>query len=146
MATTDDREVALAAALAGAWTSVERRLTGNLGAIRGISYSEFRLLSALADAGPRGLSRVDLGRQVGLTPSAVTRALQPLTKLGMVTTTKDARDARRAMAQLTPAGHEVVTDAAGVVRDAMLQLAERTPLASDQRDQLMAMLTELATA
>ena len=138
--------IELAAALADAWGAVARVLTGNLGAVRGISYSEYRLLSALAAADERGRSRVELGRDVGLTPSAVTRALKPLAKLGMVTTERDARDARRAMARLTPAGLEVVSDADGVVRDAMSELAGRTPTVQQHRRELVSMLAELADA
>jgi len=40
---------------------------------------------------------VDLAAAVGLTPSAVTRALRPLEKLGCVATQKSERDARRSL-------------------------------------------------
>lgn len=144
--TDDDHGVDLAMTLGDAWSTVERILTGNLGAVRGISFSEYRLLSALDAVGERGSSRADLGRAVGLTPSAVTRALQPLAKLGMVTTTKDARDARRALARLTPAGAEVVADATGVVRDAMAMVGEGAPRTREHRSLLLDLLTELANA
>lgn len=140
---TDEGEV-LAATLSAAWSAVERILNGNLGAVRGISYSEFRLLSSIAAGPEAGSSRVDLARSVGLSASAVTRALRPLEELGMVTTTKHPRDARLAIACLTAPGEELVSDATGVVRDTMAQVAERTVLVNRQRPGLLTMLDELA--
>lgn len=134
----------LAATLHDAWSAFERILNGNLSAIRGITYSEYRLLSAIAGGLEKGCSRVDLARSVGLSPSAVTRALRPLTELGMVVTTKHERDARLAMARLTPQGEELVADAAGVVDDVASRMVEQTPLANEHRTRLLEMLTELA--
>lgn len=96
---------------------VERRLDLALSSIRGISFSEYRLLRAL-DRTPSGsATRVDLAAAVGLTPSAVTRALKPLEKLGIVVTQKSDRDARRSLASLTSAGLDLLADARGVVAD-----------------------------
>ena len=69
----------------------------------------------------RGDQRIDRGHQsasqaVGLTPSGVTRALKPMQKLGIVSTVKSKRDARLAIAALTPAGRELLGDASAVVR------------------------------
>ncbi len=106
-------------ALAAGWNRLERRLDASLGAIRGISFAEYRLLHALS-AAPRGsASRVDLARTVGLTPSGVTRALRPLEKMHVVESVRSERDARLALATLTPAGREVVADAARVLDDVM---------------------------
>jgi len=60
---------------------------------------------------------VDLAAAVGLTPSAVTRALRPLEELGCVDTQKSERDARRSLASLTAAGAELLDDAQGAVND-----------------------------
>lgn len=38
-------------------------------------------------------------------------------QLGFIETAKDARDARKSLAKLTSAGHELVGDADGVVQD-----------------------------
>ena len=120
-------EQSLALAFAGAWSRLERRLDHSLGAIRGISLAEYRLLRALGDAPGSQASRVDLAQAVGLTPSGVTRALRPMEKLGMVSTVRSKRDARLAIAALTPAGREVLEDASGVVDDTMKTLLKRTP-------------------
>lgn len=120
-------EQRLALDFAAAWGRVERRLDHSLGAIRGISLAEYRLLRALGDAPNSQASRVDLAEAVGLTPSGVTRALRPMEKLGIVSTLKSKRDARLAIAALTPAGRELLSDASGVVDDAMKTMARRMP-------------------
>lgn len=100
---------------------VERRLDSALSYTRGISFSEFRLLRTLAHGNDVGSSRVDLAHAVGLTPSAVTRALKPLEKLGYVTTVSNERDARQSLAQLTKGGRELLNDAQGVFNDTFLE-------------------------
>jgi len=99
--------------------TLEKRLDRVLSGGRGISFSEYRLLRGLAVA-PRGTaSRVDLATAVGLTPSAVTRALNPLEKLGVVTTERSERDARQSLSSLTPAGAELFRDAHGMLEDVL---------------------------
>ena len=127
-------EQTLALAFAGAWNRLERHLDHSLGAIRGISLAEYRLLRALGDAPGAQASRVDLAHAVGLTPSGVTRALRPMEKLGIVSTVKSKRDARLAIAALTPAGREVLDDASGVVDDIMQAVLERLPELSGNLD------------
>ena len=98
---------------------IERRLDNALSMARGISFSEYRLLKAIAGSGERGMMRVDLAESVGLTASAVTRALRPLEKIGVVATEKHERDARCSLAKLTPAGAELLRDAESVVADGL---------------------------
>lgn len=98
-------------------SALERRLDRALSGTRGISFSEYRLLNALASAGANGLPRIDLANAVGLTASAVTRALKPLEKIGCVATQRNERDARQSLAIITPAGGELLNDAQGVLRD-----------------------------
>ena len=43
-------------------------------------------------------------------------------KLGFVETIRDERDARRSLAQLTAAGRELLSDAAGVVDDTIVMI------------------------
>ena len=134
----------LVLALGAAWSALERAVNAGLGSIRGISLAEYRLLRALADAPRSRSSRVELARAVGLTPSAVTRALRPLEDLGFIATVKNERDARLALAMLTPAGEELVADASSVVRDTMSQVLRRAPQVRDGRQGLLTMLGELA--
>ena len=140
MNTQTSSEQALALTFASAWNRLERRLDHSLGAIRGISLAEYRLLRALGDAPGSQASRVDLAQAVGLTPSGVTRALRPMEKLGMVTTAKSKRDARLAIAGLTPAGREVLDDASGVVDDTMKSMLKRTPELATQAGEITELL------
>ncbi len=134
----------LVLAVVGAAANLERIIDGNLSAIKGISLAEFRLLSAIAQAPGRQASRADIARVVGLSPSAVTRALRPLESLGIIETVKNARDARLALATLTPQGEELLSDAIGVLDDVLPSVLERAPTVDNNRGELRAMLDELA--
>lgn len=143
MQTKTSKEQTLALTFAGAWNLLERRLDNSLGAIRGISLAEYRLLRALGDATGAQASRVDLAHAVGLTPSGVTRALRPMEKLGIVSTLKSKRDARLAIAALTPAGREILDDASSVVDDTMKSFLAHSPKASSQLNELLTLLQDL---
>lgn len=143
MNTNTSKEQSLALVFAATWNRLERRLDNSLGSIRGISLAEYRLLRALGDAPNAQASRVDLAQAVGLTPSGVTRALRPMEKLGIVSTVRSKRDARLAIAALTPAGRELLSDASGVVDDAMKAILKRSPRTCDQIDGLIELLDDV---
>jgi DNA-binding MarR family transcriptional regulator len=105
---------------------LERRLDRALSTIRGLSFSEYRLLRELANQPDARAMRVELAQAVGLTPSAVTRALKPLEKLGYVETLKSDRDARRSLACLTDGGRELLSDAEGIAGDVLHSLPIET--------------------
>ncbi len=111
--------------------------------MKGISLAEYRLLQALGDAPNAQASRVDLASAVGLTPSGVTRALRPMEKLGIVSTVKSKRDARLAIAGLTPAGRDLLSDASGVVDDTMQVLLKRSPKTAAQLEAMIDVLDDL---
>jgi len=134
----------LVKALLRAATKTTNRLDGSLAAIKGISFSEYQLLSALEQRPGMVSTRVDLAAEVGLTPSGVTRALKPLEKLGFVNTVKDVRDARRSLATLTAAGIELVQDATGVVADTVAEIDGITALSDQDRDALGQLLGSMA--
>lgn len=136
-----DREILHAAA--DAWDRLEGRLDGMLSTINGISFREYRLLSAIAGAPGGAISRVDLAAAVGLTPSGATRALRPLEKSGVLTTARGARDARRALASLTPAGRQLLDNASGVLDDALADIPTRMPKSAPDRDRLFGLLRNL---
>ena len=85
---------------------------------------------------------MDLAHAIGLTPSGVTRALRPLEKLGLISTAKSKRDARLALASLTPAGQELVEDASGVVNDTMNVILERSPKIAARIDEMIGLLDD----
>ncbi len=130
-------------ALLDAADRVRHRLERGLSNIKGISFTEFQLLSALERFPGAAATRVDLAAEVGLTPSGVTRALKPLEKQGMVTTVKAARDARRALATLTEEGLELVADARGVVDDVLDDMDVIDTLRPVDRERFLRLLTEL---
>ena len=103
-----------------AW--LERRLDRTLSGLRGVSYREYRLLKTLAESEADGLPRIVLAESVGLSASAVTRALKPLEKIGFVTTEKGERDARQSRAVITPAGLELLEHAKTIMHDVLREL------------------------
>jgi len=136
--------LAAALMLADATQRISQRLDSALGAVRGISLAEYRLLAALAAAPAARASRVHLAQAVGLTPSGVTRALKPMEKLGIVTTVRSKRDARLAIAGLTPAGRDLLNDASDVVEETMRAIIEASPVSFGELDDAMTLLRKLA--
>lgn len=130
--------------LAQAWATLSRRLDNALGSHHGIGFADYLLLLALQRAPGGRLGRSELARQLGLGVADVTRALLPLEKIGLVARQSDPQDARAALAWLTAAGSELVTNA-GVVVDNV----SRNALGGAGRDQLeaaSALLAKLAEA
>lgn len=97
--------------LAKAHAVLVRRFDGRLGALHGLSLGDFILLLNLNRAPGGKLRRVDLAEQLGLTASAVTRALIPLERIALVKRQRDLRDARIGYAVLTKAGQRVLQEA-----------------------------------
>ena len=110
-------------ALLSAANGIEGRLNRVLSNVKGVSFTEYYLLEQLKDLHNGAATRVDLARAVNLTPSAVTRALKPLEKIGYVTTQKGERDARQSLATLTPAGEELLRDANNLVLDEIASMS-----------------------
>jgi DNA-binding MarR family transcriptional regulator len=63
-------------------------------------------------------------------------------KLGYVATAKSKRDARLALASLTPAGQDLVNDASGVVDDIMKTILERSPKIYSKLDEMIVLLED----
>jgi len=113
--TTDNTELVFT--LLGAAANIERRLDRMVANTCGISFTEYRLLKSLQTRHNGAATRVDLATAVRLTPSAITRALKPLEKIGYVVTEKSSRDARRSIARLTDAAVRVLADTDQLLRD-----------------------------
>ena len=118
---------------------VQRRLDRSLSFTLGISYTEYLLLAALAERPGCSATRVELAERVGLTPSAVTRAIKPLEKIGLMTTRRGERDARQNLAILTPAATELLENAEGILSDSISGL----PLADVDRAELSRFIAAL---
>jgi DNA-binding MarR family transcriptional regulator len=75
----------------------------------------------------------------------VTRALRPLEKVGLVSTVKNERDARLAMAKLTPAGQALINEASGIVDDTVASILKRAPKLSTKLNSISSLLDSLRT-
>src|SRR6266480_1423995 len=81
-------------AISKAHSTLTRRFDGRLGTWHGLSFGDFIVLLHLGRATDHRLRRVDLATELGVTPSAVTRTIFPLEKIGLVSRRSDTRDAR----------------------------------------------------
>jgi DNA-binding MarR family transcriptional regulator len=89
----------------------ESRADAELGAVHGLGLSELAALHRLLEAPGGRLRRVDLSRALALTPSGVTRLLDPLERRGIVSREADERDARATYVVLTRTGKTLARDA-----------------------------------
>ena len=97
-------------------TQLVREVDRTLGSVHGVGLSDLALLLEL-QARPAGrMQRVELAECLGVTPSGVARQLGPLERIGVVTRESHPKDARLALAVLTPAGDTLATDAAVTAR------------------------------
>lgn len=86
--------------------TVDRHLS-----LHGISLSEFFILFYLNNSDTKTMRRIDLAEQVGLSASGITRALNPLEKIGLVQKEKNPRDARVSLVKLSKSGQKLFKDA-----------------------------------
>jgi DNA-binding MarR family transcriptional regulator len=92
------------ARLIGAHAAVTRELSAQLVERHGLALGEYEVLLLLSGAPDRAMRRVDLSREVRLSPSGVTRMLDRLEATGMVEKRACANDGRVSYAALTDAG------------------------------------------
>lgn len=77
----------------------------------GISLSEYLVLNQLYVATNQKMRRSDLAEQVGLSPSGVTRLLNPMEKIGLIEKEENPRDARVSLVVLSETGKKVTEEA-----------------------------------
>jgi len=143
MSDLNDNAETLVMQLLDTASSLEHSMDSVLANARGISFREYRLLKTLLQTNTGGLTRVALSSAVSLTPSAVTRALKPLEKLGYVATVKNERDARQSLAQLTDGGRQLLVDAENILNDFYQRLAIIPGADARERQQLLQQLERL---
>lgn len=97
--------------LSHTYAALIRHLDSALGEVHGISFSDFQLLFYMQRAPGGRLRRVDLAERLALTISGITRTLQPLEKIGLVSRQSDPSDVRIGYAVLTEAGQNLLQDA-----------------------------------
>ena len=90
---------------------IDERMTGALSALHGVSLREVMLMIYVRNSPSSKLSRVELARQLCVSPATVTRATRPLEKIGLLDREADPRDARLSYVVLTDAGNELLDNA-----------------------------------
>ena len=91
--------------------SVTRLLSAELLEEHGLSINDYEALLVLSRADGQRLKRVDIARQLLLTPSGITRLLEGLERAGWVCKRACDSDARVTYAVLTEAGYEKLKEA-----------------------------------
>ena len=119
--------------------AVTRQLDRALG-VHGISLTEFSVLDHLQRS-DQALTQVALADRIGLTPSGMTRLLNPMVKRHLLDKQRDERDARQSRIQITEAGQELF-EHAQVTCDRVAQSCARH-LEPAQQLQLQSLLAEL---
>ena len=90
--------------LLGAHATLTRQLSAQLLEDHGLTMSEYEVLLLLSREPEHSLRRIDLSREVRLSPSGITRMLDRLETTGLVEKGACAKDARVTYAVLTEAG------------------------------------------
>ena len=90
---------------------IDERISGALSAIHGVSLRDLMLMLYVKNSHGSKLSRVELARRLCVSPSTVTRATNPLEKIGLISRQSDSRDARLSYVVLTAAGAKLLKHA-----------------------------------
>ena len=83
---------------------ISRELSASLQAEHGLTINDYEALLVLSHADDQRLKRVDISRQLLLTPSGITRLLEGLETEGLVERESCATDLRVTYARLTETG------------------------------------------
>ncbi len=113
----------------GLQNSIQKRIGGAL-SIHGIGLSEYLVLHQLFIAPNQKMRRIDLAERVGLSPSGITRLLNPMEKIGLIEKEDNPRDARVSLVAFSKAGKRVYEEAQISFQHASAALFE--PLNSKQ--------------
>lgn len=112
---------------------IQKRIGGAL-SVHGLGLSDYFVLNQLYMVPARKMRRSDLAERVGLTPSGITRLLNPLEKIGLVVKESNSRDARVSLVALSLTGKQVFEDAKVSFSESCRVLFD--PLDSSQIDEL----------
>lgn len=121
-------------------TKIQGQLAGPL-SCHGISFTEFLVLRQLSRAPDKKLRRIDLAQQVGLSASGVTRLLNPMQKVGLISKEELARDARVSLVALTAAGESIFKDASASFNQVAQLFME--PIAGEGQSHLLEITNSL---
>ncbi|MFM2479934.1 MarR family winged helix-turn-helix transcriptional regulator [Celerinatantimonas sp. YJH-8] len=96
--------------LIGLHSKMQKRMSRAL-SVHGLGVSEYLVLHQLYTAPTQTLRRSDLAELVGLSPSGVTRLINPMEKMGLVQKEENLRDARVSLVTLSAAGKQIYEEA-----------------------------------
>ncbi len=125
-----------------AYALTTRSLSADLQEAHGLTINDFEALLVLANAEDGRLKRVDLARNLLLTPSGITRLLRGLEDAGLVERASCATDLRVTYAQLTDAGRDKF-EAASRAHIASIRALLEEHFARDELDSIADMLGKL---
>jgi DNA-binding MarR family transcriptional regulator len=90
---------------------IDERISGALSAIHGVSLRDVMLMLYVRNSHGSKLSRIDLAKRLCVSASTVTRATNPLEKIGLIARESDSRDARLSYVVLTKTGSKLLKNA-----------------------------------
>ena len=125
-----------------AYALTTRLLSADLQEAHGLTINDFEALLVLSHAEGGRLKRVELARNLLLTPSGITRLLRGLEDAGLVERATCATDLRVTYAQLTDAGRDTLQAAASAHTASIRALLEEH-FARDELDTLAEILGKL---
>ena len=89
---------------------IQKRVGGAL-SVHGLGLSDYFVLNQLYIAPSQKMRRSELAERVGLSPSGITRLINPLEKIGLVEKELNPRDARVSLVTLSASGKQIFKDA-----------------------------------
>ena len=92
--------------------------------VHGIGLSEYLVLNQIYVATNQKMRRSDLAEKVGLSPSGVTRLLNPMEKTGLIKKEENPRDARVSLVTISEAGKKIFEEAKISFEHASIELLE----------------------
>jgi len=128
-----------------AHAALTRELGARLEAEHGLTMSDFDVLIQLYHAPDHAMKRIDIARQVLLTPSGITRLLDGLERCGVVAKRSCESDARVSYAVLTDEGLRKVEEARQS-HQADIDELFGAALSPKEREQLAELLSRLPLA
>lgn len=125
-----------------AYALTTRLLSAELQEAHGLTINDFEALLVLSRAEDGRLKRVELARNLMLTPSGITRLLQGLENAGFVERASCESDLRITYAQLTDAGRDKLK-AASVAHIASIRALFEEHFERDELDSIAEILDKL---
>lgn len=126
-----------------AWFSLNQAFRPRVAPL-GITPDQHSILRWLQESQPEGLTQVEITERMSSDPNTITATVRRMEAAGLITRTRDARDARAKRVQIAPRGSEIL--ALSQVRALELQEAVLATLSAQEREQFLELLERIANA